>query len=44
MSSFDSDDDSDIEGQNPVQKSLLGNKAQKKIAVGVGEIDAVTTR
>ena len=44
LPSFDSDDDSDIEGENPIQKFLLGNKAQKKIAVVVGEKDVVTTR
>ena len=34
--SFDSDDDSDIEGENSIQKFLLGDKPQKeKIAVAV---------
>ena len=41
--SFDSDDDSDIEGENPIQKFLLGDKPQKeKNAVPVREKDAVT--
>ena len=43
MPSFDSDDDHDIEGENPIQKLLLGDEPQKeKIAVTVGEKDAVT--
>ena len=43
MPSFDSDDDHDIEGENPIQKLLLGDEPQKeKIAVAVGEKDAVT--
>ena len=34
--SFDSDDDSDIEGENSIQKFLLGDKSQKeKVAVAV---------
>ena len=31
LPSFDSDDDSDIERENPIQKFLLGNKAKKKL-------------
>ena len=43
MPSFDSDDDHDIEGENPIQKLLFGDEPQKeKIAVAVGEKDAVT--
>ena len=41
--SFDSDNDSDIERENPIQKFLFGDKPQKeKIAVAVREKDAVT--
>ena len=43
MPSFDSDDDHGIEGENPIQKLLLGDEPQKeKIAVMVGEKDAIT--
>ena len=38
MSSFDSDDDNDIEEKNQIQKFLLGDKPQKrKIEVMVGK-------
>ena len=38
MSSFDSDDDNDIEEENQIQKFLLGDKPQKrKIEVMVGK-------
>ena len=43
LPSFDSDDDIDIEEENPTQKVFLGDKPQKeKTAVTVGEKDAVT--
>ena len=42
LPSFDSNDGSDIEGENPIQKFILGDKPQKeKIAVVVGEKDTV---
>ena len=38
LPSFDSNDDRDIEGENPIQKFLLGDKPQKeKTVVAVGE-------
>ena len=43
LSSFDSDGDIDIEGENPIQKFLLGDKPQKeKLKVTVEEKDGVT--
>ena len=34
LPSFDSDDDSDIEGENPIQKFLLRDKPQKEKFLG----------
>ena len=34
LPSFDSDDDSDIEGENPIQKFLLRDKPQKEKLLG----------